>query len=186
MGDELRAMVFEVAVKAETAPWGWIGLLASERGLRMLTLPARTQEAVIRRLRPDYQDASLTSEDPLLTETARQVNAYLAGELKDFSIDLDLRGHRPFELSVWTVVARIPFGQTRTYAWVAGQVGGGPGAAQAAGAAVGSNPVPLIVPCHRVIGSDGSLHGFAGGLAMKARLLALESGQGALALDSQG
>ena len=78
------------------------------------------------------------------------MQAYLAGELEQFAVTLDLRGHTSFELAVWAAVARIPFGQTRTYSWVADQVGGGRGAAQAAGAAVGDNPAPLIVPCHRV------------------------------------
>jgi O-6-methylguanine DNA methyltransferase len=129
-------------------------------------------------LRLHYREVALIPDDPLLGAIAGQVQAFLAGDLREFSVTLDLRGHTAFELAVWAAVARIPYGQTRTYAWVADHVGGGRGAAQATGAAVGANPVPLIVPCHRVIGSDGSLHGFAGGLEMKARLLALENGQG--------
>ena len=86
------------------------------------------------------------------------------------------RGYTPFEQTVWAIALRIPYGETRTYGWIAAQTGG-PGMAQAVGMALGNNPVPLIVPCHRVIGADGSLHGFAGGLDMKARLLALENQQ---------
>ena len=177
MAGEAHALVFE------TPTWGWIGLAASAQGLRLLTLPRRTEQAALRALWQYYRDAALILDDPALHDVARQVKAFLSGELQEFAVTFDLRGHTPFELSVWAAVARIPYGQTRTYTWVADQVGGGRGAAQAAGAAVGANPIPLIIPCHRVIGADGSLHGFAGGLQMKARLLALESGQGSFTLD---
>jgi len=180
MAGELSALTFEAPT------WGWISLAASPQGLRMLGLPKRTEQAALQYLQQQYRDAELTPDAPFLLDVAAQVQAYLAGELEQFAVTLDLRGHTSFELAVWAAVARIPFGQTRTYSWVADQVGGGRGAAQAAGAAVGDNPAPLIVPCHRVIGSDGSLHGFAGGLEMKARLLALESGQGAFDLLAPG
>ena len=171
MADELRTTLFE-------APdWGWIGLVHSERGLRMLILPRRLREDAQRALSKHYPDAPLADDDPVLADIEQQVCAFLAGQRRTFDVQVDLRGHTSFELTVWAAAGRIGYGETRTYAWVAAQVGGGPGAAQAAGAALGANPVPLIVPCHRVIGSDGSLHGFAGGLRMKARLLALESGQ---------
>lgn len=180
MASEQRALLFE-------APrWGWIGVVASSQGLRLLGLPRRTEALALRYVERHYRDVLLIPDDPFLHDVARQISAFLAGELQEFAAELDLRGHTTFELSVWAAVARIPYGQTRTYAWVADQVGGGRGAAQAAGAAVGANPIPLIVPCHRVIGSDGSLHGFAGGLQMKARLLALESGQGTLGFDTLG
>jgi methylated-DNA-[protein]-cysteine S-methyltransferase len=190
MPDELRALVFRAGtIDADAGPderapdailSGWVGLVASQRGLRYLGLPAPTFEAALRRIRRDYPNAALTPEDAALLEIARQVRAYLAGEMHEFSADLDLRGHTAFELAVWAAAARISYGDTRTYGWIAAQVGGGPGAAQAVGAALGDNPVPLIIPCHRVLGSDGTLHGFAGGLEMKARLLDLERGQGAL------
>jgi O-6-methylguanine DNA methyltransferase len=184
MADDLKATIFEVTnpVSAERsgsspAVTGWISLVASEAGLRLLTLPAPSYEAALRRLRQHYPGATLASGDPVLLDIAWQVRAYLCGELQEFDVQLDLSGHSAFELGVWAAALRIPYGQTRTYAWIAAQVGGGPTAAQAAGAALGDNPVPLIIPCHRVLGSDGSLHGFAGGLDMKAKLLALESGQ---------
>lgn len=156
---------------------GWIGLVASARGLRLLTLPAPSYDAALQAVRRFYADVELAPEDPFLVGVAEQVRAYLRGELREFSVELDLRGYAPFVLAVWAAARRIPYGQTRTYAWIAGQVGGGPGASQVVGLALGANPVPLIIPCHRVIGSDGGLHGFAGGLDMKARLLALENGQ---------
>jgi len=194
MPDELRALVFRAgsadtqAGPDERTPEailsGWIGLVASERGLRFLGLPAPTYEAALRSIRRDYPNAVLAPDDSALLEIAEQVRAYIAGDLRVFSAELDLRGHMPFELAVWAAAARIPYGETRTYGWIAAQVGGGSGAAQAVGAALGANPAPLIIPCHRVLGSDGALHGFAGGLEMKARLLDLERGQGALTLDA--
>ena len=183
MTADLRAMICDVDSAKPTglAGWGWVGLVASERGLRLLTLPARAHEAALDRVHRYYTAAPLTENDPFLCATVDQVRTYLFGELRAFSVELDLRGNTPFALSVWAATGRIPYGQTRTYAWVADEVGGA-GAAQAVGAALGANPIPLIVPCHRVIGSDGSLHGYAGGLDMKARLLALESGQATLGL----
>jgi O-6-methylguanine DNA methyltransferase len=155
-------------------------LVASQRGLRYLGLPAPTYESALRRVRRDYPNAKLTPDNATLLRVAEQVRAYLAGDQRAFTADLDLRGHTPFELAVWAAASRIPYGETRSYGWIAAQVGGGPGAAQAVGAALGDNPIPLIIPCHRVLGSDGTLHGFAGGLEMKARLLDLERGQGTL------
>jgi methylated-DNA-[protein]-cysteine S-methyltransferase len=190
MPDELRALVFQAGTTdADVGPderspdailSGWVGLVASERGLRYLGLPAPTYETALKRIRRDYPAAALRPDDAFLLKIARQVCAYLAGKMYEFSADLDLRGRTPFELAVWAAAERIPYGETRTYGWIAAQVGGGPGAAQAVGAALGDNPVPLIIPCHRVLGSDGTLHGFAGGLEMKARLLDLERGQGTL------
>jgi O-6-methylguanine DNA methyltransferase len=193
MPDELRALVFRVGPpNAPTEPderqpdailEGWVGLVVSERGVRFLGLPTASYDAALQRIRRDYPNAALAPEDAALLEVAVQVRSYLAGNLRAFSVDLDLRGHTTFELAVWAAAARIPYGDTRTYGWIAAQVGGGPGAAQAVGAALGDNPIPLIIPCHRVLGSDGSLHGFTGGLEMKARLLDLERGQGSLVLD---
>ena len=184
MGEERRALVFEVGPFDRPAQggWGWVALVASGSGLRMLNLPAPTREMALRRAHAHYPEAPLAPEDAFLNEVAAQVCNYLAGTQRKFNVELDLRGYTAFELSVWAAIARIPYGETRTYAWIAAQTGG-PGAAQAVGAATGSNPIPLIIPCHRVIGSDGSLHGFAGGLDMKKRLLALESRQMTLALD---
>lgn len=174
MLDDLRAFVFAVA------GWGWIGLVASERGLRLLTLPVAAEGLALDLVRREYPDLAIAPNDGFLLDVAQQVRAYLAGESGDFTVALDLRGHTSFALAVWAVAGGIAHGQTRTYRWIADQVGDGPGAYQAVGAALGANPVPLIIPCHRVLGSDGSLHGYAGGLGMKARLLALESGQAAL------
>jgi O-6-methylguanine DNA methyltransferase len=101
-----------------------------------------------------------------------QLRRYFAGERVQFSCALDLRG-TPFQVSVWEELYRIPYGQTRTYAQIAERVGR-PQAVRAVGAANGANPVAVIVPCHRVIGSNGTLTGYGGGLPMKHALLRLE------------
>lgn len=177
MADELVSRVFQVE------GWGWIGLVASERGLRGLFLPRPTEAETLAELRKYYPNATMASDHPLLGEAERQVAAYLNGELRDFTVPVDLRGNTSFALSVWSAATRIGYGETRAYRWIADQIGGGgAGLYQAVGAALGANPVPLVIPCHRVVGSDGSLHGYAGGLDLKLRLLSLESGQGRLAL----
>jgi methylated-DNA-[protein]-cysteine S-methyltransferase len=102
----------------------------------------------------------------------RQLAEYFAGERREFELQLAPEG-TPFERSVWDELRRIPFGETRSYGEIA-QAIGRPGAARAVGRANGANPIPIVVPCHRVIGSDGSLTGFGGGLEAKSRLLEIE------------
>jgi len=111
---------------------------------------------------------------PVLLETERQLNAYFAGSLKKFSVKLAFTGTE-FQKKVWNALVTIPFGETRSYAQIAKQIGH-PSAVRAVGAANGKNPISIIAPCHRVIGSNGKLTGFAGGLKAKALLLELESG----------
>jgi methylated-DNA-[protein]-cysteine S-methyltransferase len=114
-------------------------------------------------------------EDPSakpLRECAAQIAAYLEGGRKSFELPIAASG-TPFQQRVWKEIARIPYGKTITYAELAKRAGA-PGSARAAGAATGRNPHSIIVPCHRVVGSRGSLTGYAGGLDRKARLLALE------------
>jgi methylated-DNA-[protein]-cysteine S-methyltransferase len=111
----------------------------------------------------------------VLAEAAQQLLAYFAGELRHFELPLAPEG-TAFERRVWDAVAAIPYGATRSYAEIA-QAVGSPGAARAVGAANGANPLPIVVPCHRVVGSNGALTGYGGGLKLKRRLLDLESGQ---------
>jgi methylated-DNA-[protein]-cysteine S-methyltransferase len=111
-------------------------------------------------------------QHPVLIATERQLGEYFAGKRKEFSVSLDMRGTR-FQKDVWEALLGIPFGETRSYGQLAHQLGN-PRATRAVGAANGRNPVSIIVPCHRVIGSSGKLTGFAGGLATKAHLLDLE------------
>ncbi|WP_435202500.1 methylated-DNA--[protein]-cysteine S-methyltransferase [Janibacter sp. GS2] len=118
----------------------------------------------------DFGERIGEGDDPVLIALAEQLADYLAGERRDFDLPLGLRGGG-HHLRVWDRLTRIPYGETVTYGELATQLGGG---AQAVGRAVGANPISIIVPCHRVVGSDGSLTGYAGGLERKRALLALE------------
>lgn len=118
--------------------------------------------------------------DGAFAETARQLREYFAGQRRGFDLPLAPRGSA-FQLRVWQALERIPYGRTRSYGELARQLGC-PGAAQAVGAANGSNPLAVVVPCHRVVGADGALTGYAGGLERKRRLLDLEAAGTAPAL----
>ncbi|MCV7030652.1 methylated-DNA--[protein]-cysteine S-methyltransferase [Mycobacterium sherrisii] len=109
-----------------------------------------------------------------------QLTAYFAGELTRFDVELDLRGTE-FQRRVWQALRTIPYGETRSYGEIAAQIGA-PGAARAVGLANGHNPIAIVVPCHRVIGANGSLTGFGGGLGRKRTLLELEKERQSLTL----
>ena len=126
----------------------------------------------------DRRWADRCGADSLLDEARRQLTAYFAGRLKVFDLPLAPNGTE-FQRHVWTELTRIPFGATISYAQLARRVGN-EAAVRAVGAANGRNPIPIIVPCHRVIGSDGSLTGFGGGLSRKQWLLKHEGAQGSL------
>lgn len=115
-------------------------------------------------------------DDNPFSQVMEQLDAYFAGRLKEFNLPLALAG-TPFQLSVWRGLTTIPYGETISYGQLATRIGN-PKAVRAVGSANGSNPLPIIIPCHRVIGSNGGLTGFGGGLPMKKQLLALESRQG--------
>lgn len=112
------------------------------------------------------------ADHPVLSETARQLGAYFAGDQRTFDLPLDARG-TDFQKSVWAELSRIPFGETRSYADLARAIGR-PSAVRAVGAANGRNPISIVIPCHRVIGTNGALTGFAGGLEAKRALLTHE------------
>lgn len=113
-------------------------------------------------------------ETPLLAEAARQIGLYLSGSLTVFSLPVAPCG-TAFMLKVWKELCRIPYGATASYSDIAVAIGN-PRAVRAVGQANNRNPLPIVIPCHRVIGKDGSLTGYAGGLEIKRRLLALEAG----------
>jgi O-6-methylguanine DNA methyltransferase len=117
-------------------------------------------------------DASRNDHNPLLDEAARQLRAYFAGEAREFHLPLDMRG-TDFQRRVWQELIAIPYGETRGYGQIAAAIGS-PKAVRAVGAANGANPIPIVVPCHRVVGAAGNLVGYGGGLALKRRLLELE------------
>ncbi|MDH3593853.1 MAG: methylated-DNA--[protein]-cysteine S-methyltransferase [Rhodospirillales bacterium] len=152
------------------SPVGRLLLAGDEAGLRLICFPSekRTTEPGWRR------------DDAPFTEAVRQLEAYFAGELSEFDLTLAPKG-TTFQLSVWQALRRIPYGETVSYGEVARAIGR-PTASRAVGAANGSNPLPIVIPCHRVIGSTGKLTGFGGGLDTKAALLALERrGRGGVA-----
>ncbi|MEU0648974.1 methylated-DNA--[protein]-cysteine S-methyltransferase [Streptomyces umbrinus] len=119
-------------------------------------------------------------DDTPFTETIDELRAYFAGELKEFSVQLHLDG-TPFQRSVWAQLQKIPYGETRSYGELADALGN-PNASRAVGLANGKNPLGIIVPCHRVVGANGSLTGYGGGLERKRQLLDFERGEAATAL----
>ncbi len=151
--------------------WGWMAIAFSDRGLVGTTLPCPGKEEAIRRLLSSWPQAS--PEGEALRELKESLVRYFNGERVDFSFPLDLRTGTAFQRRVWEEVRGIPWGQTATYGEVAARVGK-PGAARAVGQALARNPLPIIIPCHRVIGASGSLVGFGGGIELKRKLLALE------------
>ncbi len=154
---------------------GWVGLLGSDAGLTRTTLPQPSREKATATLGTDTVQATLSQEH--FKDLVRRFKDYFMGHRVDFPDKLDLQGATAFQRKVWEAARQIPCGETRSYAWIARQIGN-PAAARAVGQALGKNPLPVVIPCHRVIASDGSLGGFSGGLAMKKRLLALEKGSG--------
>ena len=154
------------AHKKIKSPVGELTLVASEKGLAAILW--EDDDPLRVRIEVGPEDP----HHPVLVETDRQLNEYFAGTRKEFSVVLDLVG-TPFQQEVWRALLGIPFGETRSYGELARQIGR-PRAARAVGAANGKNPVSIIAPCHRVVGSSGELTGFAGGLAAKALLLRLE------------
>jgi O-6-methylguanine DNA methyltransferase len=117
-------------------------------------------------------DPSMSPDREVVDRLREQLDAYAMGRRRTFAIPLRLHGS-PFEMRVWTALQRIPFGETRSYGQLAAVIGG-PKSCRAVGRANGANPVSILVPCHRVVGSSGALTGYAGGLSMKERLLRLE------------
>jgi methylated-DNA-[protein]-cysteine S-methyltransferase len=117
-------------------------------------------------------DGERSENHPLLLDAAHQLREYFAGKRREFQLPLDMQG-TDFQLDVWRQLQGIPYGETRSYAQIAHAIGR-PKAVRAVGAANGSNPVSIVVPCHRVIGSSGKLTGYGGGLPLKKRLLELE------------
>jgi len=141
--------------RAVETPIGTLGLVGSDAGISSVRWSAK-----------GLADESCA----VLDDAAAQLDAYFAGELIEFDLPLDLDGTE-FQRQCWLALATIPYGQTVSYGEQARRLGLGPDAARAVGAANGQNPLPLVLPCHRVIGADGSLTGFGGGLHLKRFLL---------------
>jgi methylated-DNA-[protein]-cysteine S-methyltransferase len=165
MAGELYFAVFATAA-------GWCGVAGSPAGLRLTVLP-----------RPERHDAELQilgaaggaiPAPERFTDFIGRFQAYFDGRAADFPDALDLSGATLFQQDVWRAAQLIPRSQTRSYAWLAGRVGRA-GAARAVGQALGRNPLPVVVPCHRVLAADGGLGGFREGLDMKRHLLEIEA-----------
>lgn len=154
--------IFERSVPSPVGP---LRVAASDAGLHAIEFPGNRHP--VKQCTP-WQPG----EHPLLRQTQAQLDAYFAGRLQVFDLPLAPHG-TAFQRQVWQALAQIPFGQTWSYLQLARRVGR-PTAARAVGAANGRNPLPIVLPCHRVIGANGALTGFGGGLPTKAFLLTLE------------
>ena len=156
----------DIAKTTFASPLGSITLAATHKGLAGAWF-------VDQRHLPDYAAWPQQEKHPLLQLAQRQLLEYLAGQRVSFDMPLDLQGGTAFQQAVWQALLRIPFGAITSYGAIGNQIGN-PKAVRAVGAAVGRNPVSMIVPCHRVLGAGGALTGYAGGLARKVALLDLE------------
>jgi methylated-DNA-[protein]-cysteine S-methyltransferase len=154
-------------------PWGWMGMSETTRGIDVVVLPKASRQAVLSEL--GLPSAELLEErtSSRLREAQAQLIGYLAGTRRSFDLPLDLSRGTSFQQKVWRTLRRISYGRLRSYQWVAARVGGRQ-YARAVGNAVGANPMPIVIPCHRIVAQDASLGGFSGGLPTKRKLLALE------------
>ena len=152
---------------------GWMGVVSSEVGLREVILPQESEEAVLNRIRGRNYTVKV-GDSSLFGDLPQRMERYFACEEMCFPDKLDFAGASRFQQSVWQAARTIPYGETRSYAWVASQLNL-PKAARAVGQALGRNPLPIVIPCHRVLSSDGGLGGFSAGLEMKKQLLYLEN-----------
>ena len=151
---------------------GWVGILGSARGLLRMTLPQPSAQEAHQLLGDSVNYATWSPR--LFEDLMECLRAYFSGHKAVFPDRLDLSGVTPFQREVWEITKLIPYGETRSYAWVAEQIKR-PGAVRAVGQALARNPLPVIVPCHRVLNIDGKLGGYTGGVEMKRRLLSLEA-----------
>ncbi len=149
------------------SPFGILEIEASDEGISAIRWPSTPDD---KQPHPPITTSSLgRPESPLLETAKTQLDEYFQGALKDFELPLSLTG-TPFQQLVWNALKAIPYGTTASYGAIANAIGR-PSAVRAVGRAIGSNPIPLIIPCHRVIGAGGKLTGFSGGLDRKRWLL---------------
>ena len=172
MGMPLRLADYLVSPRRCTvdSPVGPLMVIADNTGITHILFPTHT----LADLGLVSEDVPEAKDDPVLLNAARQLAEYFDGDRTAFDLPLHVEGN-DFEVDVWFAMRSIPYGETISYGKQSG-IAGHPGAFQAVGAANGRNPIPIVVPCHRVVGSDGSLVGFGGGLDVKRFLLDLESG----------
>jgi methylated-DNA-[protein]-cysteine S-methyltransferase len=156
-------------------PFGFVGVAATSKGVRQVLLPRPDEGSVWREL--DSAEDDSPQAKAYVKSAAQKLQRYFRGENVTFDEPLDWDGQSDFFRRVWTELLTVPRGETLSYNELGRRVGK-PRAARAVGAAMAKNPLPVIVPCHRVLRSDGSLGGFGGGLPLKRRMLELEQGQG--------
>ncbi len=154
-------------------PFGSLRIVSSDKGLVYIELPHASGRGFEGWKKTHARDARVLERRAAHDDTIDQLLEYTAGERREFTMDLDLRATE-FQLSVYRFVGKIGYGETRSYSDIANAIDK-PKAVRAVGAANGANPIPLVIPCHRVIARGGALQGYAGGLELKARLLAMES-----------
>ena len=154
-------------------PWGWMGVSETAKGIEAVVLPKTSRQAVLSELGLPSAKLPKGLTSPRLREAQAQLTSYLGGTRRSFDLPLDLSCGTNFQQKVWRTLRRISYGRLRSYQWVAVRVGGRR-YARAVGNAVGANPMPIVIPCHRVVAQDASLGGFSGGLPTKRKLLTLE------------
>ena len=171
-----------VTYGAIRTPWGRLWIAVSEKGVVGISFRAQSAgklaEGLLRRSRVQFR-----RDAKALRPYEQAISAFLAGNSPDLELPADLRGESAFARRVYEVARRIPPGETRSYGEIADRVGGRQ-FARAVGQALAANPVPILIPCHRVVAGDGSLGGFSAGLGWKRRLLALERGQTVLQVSA--
>ncbi|MBA7564430.1 Methylated-DNA--protein-cysteine methyltransferase [subsurface metagenome] len=165
MTQQLNYIIFNTDV-------GWIGILSSANGLLGITLPQRSAQEACQLLGNNVNHATWSPH--LFDDLMERLRTYFSGHKVAFPDKLDLFRATHFQREVWEITRLIPYGETGSYAWVAEQIKR-PKAMRAVGQALSKNPLPIIVPCHRVVASDGKLGGFSGGVEMKRYLLSLEA-----------
>lgn len=152
------------------SPFGWVVVAGSEQGIARIMFGASTEEEAEGLLLNEIQAVRSQSG---LSEAVNLLTRYLNGMHVNFNIHLDLSAGTQFQIAAWQTARQIPYGAVQSYSWIAREIGR-PKGARAVGQAMGANPLSIIVPCHRVVRSDGDLGGYSGGLHWKRQLLALE------------
>lgn len=167
-----REGLADVGYDVLDSPLGKLWVAIGPKGVTTIHYGDEPSEGELRRLVRVY-GPGIVPDPKRSSALARELHQYFAGKRRAFDVDVDLSGLSPFQQKVLSATAKIPFGDVHTYQTVARRAGNAK-ASRAAGGALNSNPIPIIVPCHRVVGSNGSLVGYAGGLDVKRRLLAIE------------
>ena len=168
MTGELKYIIFNTNM-------GWVGILGLAKGLVRTTLPQHSAQEACQLLGDGVNNAVWSHN--LFDVLVERFKTYLSGGKTAFPDELDLSAATPFQRKVWEITRLIPYGKTKSYTWVAEQVKK-PEAARAVGQALARNPLPIIIPCHRVLTIDGKLGGFSGGVELKRHLLRLEASAG--------